>query len=160
MPVAYMEIGKVEHRSPPGAVDNITDGAPHDKADTPSRERPVGSSRPDEKADAHGDRHRREYPGRQRLVAHQTEADAAVPDDHQTEETVDDRHDGAGLHQVAQQELLGELVGNQGDHDQGHGLAVDASHHGSSPRFAWGGVRAADGGDMADSDDAHDPSVA
>src|SRR4029450_13773413 len=131
MPVANMEIGKIEHRSPPGAIDNITDGASHDKTDAPACEGSVGSSQPQEEADAHGDRHGRQHPGRQRPVAaHQAEADAAIPHDHQPEEAVDHRHYGAlGRHQVAEQELLGELVSDQGDDDQGHRLAIDAPHH-------------------------------
>ena len=51
-----------------------------------------------------------------------------VPHHHQPEEAVDHRHDGAGLRQVAQQELLGRLVGDQGDDDEDHRLAVDRSH--------------------------------
>ncbi len=35
---------------------------------------------------------------------------------------------GAGLHQVAEQELLGKLVDDQSGGDEGHGLTIDASH--------------------------------
>ena len=63
--MAYVEIGEIEHRSPTGAIDNITDGASHDKADAPAGEGSVGSSQPQEEADADGDRHGRQHPGRQ-----------------------------------------------------------------------------------------------
>src|SRR6266851_5677083 len=129
MPMTYMEIGEIEHRSPTGTVDNIADSAAHDKADAPACEYPVGSSQPHEQPDADRDRDRREDPGGQGAVAaQQTEAHAAVPHDHQPEEALDHRHDGARLHQIAQQELLGRLVGHQGRDDQDHRLALDRPH--------------------------------
>ena len=63
------------------------------------------------------------------VAAQQAEAHAAIPDDDQPEEAVDHRHDRClDLQQVAEQQLLGELVDDQRRRDQDHGLAIDASH--------------------------------
>src|SRR5579883_1826353 len=129
MPLAHVKVGKVEHRPPAGAVDNIADGPAHDKADTPSGERPVGSSQPDEQADADRDGDARQQPGRQGPVAaQQAEAHAAVPDDDEPEKALDHRNHAARRRQIAEQQLLGELVDDEGGGDQRHGLAIERSH--------------------------------
>src|SRR5215470_11976448 len=82
MPLANVEIGEIEDRSPTSAVDNIADGASHDKADAPAGERAIGSAQPHEEPDTDRDRDRRQKPRRQRTLAgQQAEAHAAIPYD-------------------------------------------------------------------------------